>query len=149
MVRLPAPLPMPGPARLERPISPSTPAPAREKPGVALLLLDGKRLEKAVLPSAVPICRQAGHRLDILMAAPPKEPLHLLGQFLQLLEGSGIDYRLSSAEGDLLQEAVRYVQKHRQIRMVLIGANRKPSRELDAVAQQMRELGYPVGMLVA
>ncbi|NWG87312.1 MAG: universal stress protein [Hydrogenophilaceae bacterium] len=121
----------------------------KTKPGVALLVLDGKRLEKAVLPSAVQICRQGGHRLDILMASPPKEPLHLLGKFLQLLESAGIDYRLSSVEGGLVEETLRYVQKHRQITMVLIGSNQKPSRELDAASQQLREMGYPVGVLVA
>lgn len=126
------------------------PAPRqRRKPGVALLVLDGKRLEKAVLPSAVQICRQLSRRLDILMTSPPKEPLHLLGKFLQLLESAGIDYRLTRAEGDLVEEAMRYVQRHRQISMVLIGANRKPNAELDLVSQQLRDLGYPVGMLVA
>jgi nucleotide-binding universal stress UspA family protein len=116
---------------------------------VALLLLDCKRLEKTVLPSAVQICRQLSQRLDILVTSPPKEPLHLLGKFLQLLESAGIDYRLTRAEGDLAEEVMRYVQRHRQISMVLIGANRNPSAELDLASRQLRDLGYPVGMLVA
>lgn len=128
----------------------STSAPRqRPKPGVALLVLDGKRLEKAVLPSAVHICRQFSQRLDILMTSPPKEPLQLLGKFLQLLESAGIDYRLTHVEGGVVEETLRYVQRHRQISMVLIGANRRPSAELDLASQQLRGLGYPVGMLVA
>jgi nucleotide-binding universal stress UspA family protein len=129
--------------------APVSAAPRRAKPGVALLVLDGKRLEKALLPSAVQICRQLSQRLDILMTSPPQEPLHLLGRFLQLLERAGIDYRLTQAEGDLAEEAMRYVQRHRQISMVLIGADRKPSAELDMASQRLRDLGYPVGMLVA
>lgn len=117
--------------------------------GVALLALDGDRLQRDSLSSLVQLCRQITRRMDILMISPPKEPLHTLGKFLQALEGAGIDYRLTSAEGSLEEETLRYVQKRRQISVVLIGSDRERTEKMDETFGRLREMGYPVGVLMA
>lgn len=117
--------------------------------GVALLALDGERLKRETLSSVVQLCRQITHRMDILMISPPKEPLQALGKFLQALESAGIDYRLTSTEGDLEEETLRYVQRRRQISVVLIGSDRERTDKMDETFGRLREMGYPVGVLMS
>lgn len=118
-------------------------------PGVALLALDGGRLKRETLPYVVQLCSQITRRMDILLASSPQEPLHILGKFLQKLEDAGIDYRLTSVEGSLAEEMVRYVQKRRQISVVLVGSDKEGSEQMDAAFGRLREMGYPVGVLTA
>ena len=117
--------------------------------GVALLALDGGRLKRESLSSVVELCRQITRRMDILMTSPPKEPLHAIGKFLQELELAGIDYRLTNAEGDLAEEMLRYVQKRRQISVVLVGSDNDRTEKMDETFWRLREMGYPVGVLMA
>lgn len=117
--------------------------------GVALLALDGERLKRETLSSVVQLCRQITHRMDILMISPSKEPLQALGKFLQALESAGIDYRLTSTEGDLEEETLRYVQRRRQISVVLIGSDRERTDKMDETFGRLREMGYPVGVLMS
>lgn len=137
-------------ARGARPVHGAIPAAGRSVgPGVALLALDGGRLKRENLPYVVQLCRQITRRMDILMTSSPKEPLHTLGKFLQELEGAGIDYRLTNADGDLADEMVRYVQKRRQISVVLVGSDKDRTEKMDEAFVRLREMGYPVGVLMA
>lgn len=117
--------------------------------GVALLALDGVRLKRDSLSSLVQLCQKITHRMDILMVSPPNEPLQTLGKFLQALEGAGIDYRLTSAEGDLEEETLRYVQRRRQISVVLFGSDPEHTEKMDETFGRLREMGYPVGVLMS
>lgn len=116
--------------------------------GVALLVIDCNRIKHENLSSAVQLCRQIAYRMDILMVSAPNEPMHLLSKFLKKLESVGVDYRLTRAEGGLEDETLRYVRTRRRFSVVLFGASQEHASSLDSTFGKLREMGYPVGVLM-
>jgi hypothetical protein len=86
----------------------------------ALLALDGRRLSRKALQTTVPCLHRLTDRLDILLVNPSKAPTFLLGGMLTRLERWGIDYRLTSTDGVLWEEVVRYLHRFPGISTVVL-----------------------------
>jgi hypothetical protein len=113
-----------------------------------LLALDGRCIDRPVLPRALEICRGPGQRLDILLLNPPKPATLLLGDFLQQLEAAGIEYRLSSSIGDLAVELPRYVRRYSHIACVVLDCLGKWKTRLSPMLRKLRHEGYMVVTLL-
>lgn len=114
MMRMP--LPLTTAARCEA----EEKSPSANKKYRALLAVDGRQLTPAFQFAALKRCLQFCNRLDILLLNPPKPPTLLLGGLLLRLEHSGIDYRMTSGEGDLAAEVLRYLQRFQSIDLVIV-----------------------------
>jgi hypothetical protein len=95
-------------------------SPGANKKYRALLAVDGRQLTPEFQFAALKRCVQFSNRLDILLLNPPKPPTLLLGSLLLRLEHSGIDYRMTSGEGDLGAEVLRYLQRFQRIELVIV-----------------------------
>lgn len=95
-------------------------APSTNKKYRVLLAVDGRHLTPEFQPGALKRCVQFCNRLDILLLNSPKSPTFLLGGLLLRLEHSGIDYRLTSGEGELGAEVMRYLQRFHSIDLVMV-----------------------------
>ncbi len=80
-----------------------------------LLALDGLALGPELLATVLQRCVLLCRRLDILLINPPREPTTMLAMLLLRLEHSGIDYRVTSAHGEMGEEALRYLSRYRGI----------------------------------
>ncbi len=109
-----------------------------------LLALDGRHLDRAALPRALQVCRPVEKRLDILLVNPPKPATLLLWPFLQELEREGIDYRLTSCDGELADELTRYVHRFRHISCILLDRQDACLAGLHPALQALRLEGYEV-----
>ena len=81
----------------------------------ALLVLDGPALGRSLPADVLRHCVQLSPRLDILLINPPRETTSLLAVLLLRLEHSGIDYRIASAHGEIGEEILSYLSRHRGI----------------------------------
>ena len=107
-----------------------------------LLALDGGRLEPGVLEAARARCVQWVDRLVILgvdTARARTVPLHAL---LIAREQGGVDYRLTSATGNLGDQVLHYLKRYLGITTVIVAS--LPSVEADwrAQAADLRTQGY-------
>ncbi|OYY94920.1 MAG: hypothetical protein B7Y41_05010 [Hydrogenophilales bacterium 28-61-23] len=109
-----------------------------------LLALDGRCLDRLALPLAFQLCQQSGRRLDILLLNPPKPATLMLGQLLQKLETEGIDYRLTSGEGDLADELPLYLHRFQTISFVLMDCLDKWEAMLQPTLAALRQEGYKI-----
>ena len=109
-----------------------------------LLALDGHCLERQAIPRALQFCRQTGKRLDILLVNPPKPATLMLGKLLQQLEREGIDYRLTSGEGDLAEEIPMYLHRFKYITFILLDCLDKWEAILHPTLNALRREGYRV-----
>jgi len=109
-----------------------------------LLALDGRCLNRQALPLALQLCKRSGKRMDILLVNPPKPATLMLGKFLQDLEKEGIDYRLSSGEGDLADELSVYVHRFQHISFILLDYLEKWETRLNSTLNALRQEGYKV-----
>jgi hypothetical protein len=109
-----------------------------------LLALDGLCLVRPALPHALELCRNNGNRLDILLLNAPKPATLMLGKFLQQLEKEGIDYRLSSGEGNLADELLFYLHRVKYISCVLLDCLDKWEAILHPTLDALRREGYKV-----
>jgi hypothetical protein len=121
------------------------PADTSDSQSGILLALDGHRLERPALPLALEYCKRAGKRLDILLLNPPKPATLMLGKFLQNLETAGIDYRLSSGEGELADQIPLYLRRYRSIQCVLLD---KLDAKLELALAALRQNEYSILPLV-
>jgi hypothetical protein len=113
-----------------------------------LLALDGHRLERPALPLALDYCKRAGKRLDILLLNPPKPSTLMLGKFLRNLEMAGIDYRLSSGEGELADQLPHYLRRYKSIKFVLLDKLDKLDVKLEMALAALRQNEYQIHALV-
>jgi hypothetical protein len=118
--------------------------PDRSREAGMLLALDGRCLERLALPAAMQICSSSAGRLDILVAHPPKPALSLLAGFLMDLERRGLDYRLTSTEGELDEELVPYVRRLRHVSVILLDCLQHWDGEHDPTLDALRAEGYRV-----
>jgi len=109
-----------------------------------LLALDGHCLERQAIPRALHFCRQTGKRLDILLVNPPKPATLILGKLLQQLEKEGIDYRLTSGEGNLAEEIPLYLHRFQSITFVLLDCLDKWEAILHPMLDTLRRDGFRV-----
>jgi len=109
-----------------------------------LLALDGHCLERQAIPRALQFCRQTGKRLDILLVNPPKPATLILGKLLQQLEKEGIDYRLTSGEGNLAEEIPLYLHRFQSITFVLLDCLDKWEAILHPMLDTLRRDGFRV-----
>jgi hypothetical protein len=109
-----------------------------------LLALDGRCMERLALPVAAQVCRRSSERLDILITNPPKAATFLLGGLLLELEKHGIDYRLTSMEGNLEEELVRYVHRFRHVSVILLDCLENWDGERGSTLDCLRTEGYRV-----
>lgn len=107
-------------------------APSANKKYRVLLAADGRNLSPEFQPAALKRCVQFCNRLDILLLNSPKSPTFLLGGLLLRLEHSGIDYRLTSGEGELGAEVMRYLQRFHSIDLVMVDDTPTLERCLEA-----------------
>ncbi len=113
-----------------------------------LLALDGRCLERLALPFAVQLSRGSAHRLEILIANPPKAATSLLGGFLMELERQGVDYRLTSTEKPLYDELVHYVHRFRHVSVILLDCLEHWDEAHNATLDSLRAEGYRVISLI-
>lgn len=109
-----------------------------------LLALDGFCLTRPAFPLVLQLCARAGNRLDILLVNPPKPATLMLGKFLQTLEESGIDYRLTTGEGDLADEIPLYLHRFKDISVVLLDCVDKWGKRLHPTLNVLHREGYKV-----
>jgi len=109
-----------------------------------LLALDGHCLDRQAIPRALQFCRQTGKRLDILLVNPPQPATLMLGKLLQQLEREGIDYRLTSGEGDLAVELPIYLHRFKYIAFILLDCLDKWEAMLHPTLELLRREGYKV-----
>lgn len=107
-----------------------------------LLALDGTRLTPELLAAALKQCVQSTDRLDILLVNPPKAPTCLLGSLLLRLEHSGIDYRLTSGDGDLGKEIVHYLKRFQGIALVIVDSLPSLEQALGSILSDLCRSGY-------
>ncbi len=134
------------PVRVEQAPGVSPPAtPHAKLDGQGMLLaLDGRCVERLALPLAVQVCNGSSHRLDILIANPPKAATTLLGSFLMELERHGIDYRLTSTESDLGEELIHYVHRFQYVSVILLDCLAHWDGEYSPTLDSLRSEGYRV-----
>lgn len=109
----------------------------------ALLVLDAEHLTAESLGLALAGCIRIAHRLDILLVNSPEAPTTLLRGLLLRLEHAGVDYRLTSVEGELGAHVLLYLKRFLGITTVLVES--LPSLEMRmgrAVVADMRQRGY-------
>lgn len=109
-----------------------------------LLALDGRCLDRLALPHTLQLCKCYGRRLDILLVNPPKPATLILGQRLQALEREGIDYRLSSGEGDLAVELPVYLHRFPTLSCVILDCLDKWETKLHPTLNDLRREGYRI-----
>lgn len=80
-----------------------------------LIVLEGESLRREQLVLLPRWCVGCHARLDILLLNPPREPTSCLAMLLLKLEHGGIDYRLASSHGEMDEEVLRYLARHRGI----------------------------------
>lgn len=109
-----------------------------------LLALDGRCLDRLALPQALHMIKRFGGRLDILLLNPPKPATQILGHFLQQLEAAGIDYRLTSGNGNLAEELPLYVHRFKYISCVVLDCLERRESNLIPPLDALRHEGYQV-----
>lgn len=110
-----------------------------------LLALDGSALDREMLARLPRCCVKLSPRLDILLVNPPREPTSCLAMLLLRLEHGGVDYHVASSFGELGEEVLRYLGRHRAMSAILLA----DSTRLDADTRARIELkGTPVIDLV-
>jgi len=109
-----------------------------------LLALDGHCLERPALSRVLQLCRQTGKRLDILLLNAPKQATLMLGRLLQQLEKEGIDYRLTSGEGEMVIELPLYLHRFKHIAFILMHCLDKWEAMVDPALTTLRQEGYKV-----
>jgi len=109
-----------------------------------LLALDGHCLERQAIPYTLQYCRRNGKRLDILLVNPPKPATLMLGKLLKQLEQEGIDYRLTSGEGNLADELLLYLHRFKYISCVLLDCLDKWEAMLHPTLAALHLEGYRV-----
>jgi hypothetical protein len=120
LLRMPPQIPVAARPETERMAQVLSQAPSMQKKYRVLLAVDGRHLSPEFQPGALKRCVQFCNRLDILLLNSPKSPTFLLGGLLLRLEHSGIDYRLTSGEGELGAEVTRYLQRFHSIDLVMV-----------------------------
>jgi len=123
---------------LRNPVNPPEP------PKGILLALDGPRLQHLALPLALEICQSTSRRLDILLLNPPKPSTLMLSKFLLNLETAGVDYRLSSGEGDLADQLPLYLRRFNYIKCVLLDQLDKLDVKLNLALAALRQKEYRI-----
>lgn len=88
----------------------------------SLLVLDGARLRPESLRAAEARCLQLADRVDILLVNAPGAPTSMLHKLLIELEQAGIDYRLTSASGNLIDQLANYLKRFVGIKVVIVDA---------------------------
>ena len=107
-----------------------------------LLALDGEGLSRLVLAKAVSHCVRLTDRLDILLVNSPREPTSVLWRLLLTLEHSGIDYRLTSTEGDLGEQVLSYLNRFQGITLVLVDSVAPLEQTIGGAITRLRAQGY-------
>lgn len=121
-----------------------SPVNAYESRNGILLALDGFRMKRPALPLALELCKRASNRLDILLLNPPKPSTLMLGAFLKNLEMAGIDYRLSSGEGELADQLPLYLQRFKYISCVLLDHMEQLDAKLNSTLEALRQRDYKI-----
>lgn len=107
-----------------------------------LLALDGRCLTPSLLARALAHCVPLTDRLDILLVNSPKAPTSLLAGLLLRLEHSGIDYRLTSSEGDLGEQVLHYLNRFLGISLVLVDRLNPLELSIGVAMARLRAHGY-------
>jgi hypothetical protein len=109
----------------------------------ALLVLDGECLSPESLGLALAGCVRVAHRLDILLVNPPEAPTSMLRHLLIRLEHAGVDYRLTSVEGDLGEQVALYLKRFLGITTVLVESVAPMELRMGpTVVADMHQMGY-------
>jgi hypothetical protein len=120
---------------------------ARSK-GQCLLVLDGANLMPKVLSAAETRCLQVSGRVDILLANSSKAPEAVLHRLLISLERSGIDYRLTSASGEMGNLITQYLRRHAGVRQIMVATLPSLGEHWDLKVADLRYQGYSFVSLI-
>ena len=113
----------------------------------SLLALDGNNLTPEVLSAAVIHCRRLADRVDILLVNSPKAPTSLLHRLLVGLEQAGIDYRLTSVNGELGEQITHYLRRSTPIPLIMVAALPSLGRSWNVTVADLRYRGYRFSIL--
>ena len=108
----------------------------------SLLALDGAHLTPEVLSAAESRCLQVADRVDILLVNPLKEPTALLHGLLEHLEWAGVDYRLTSASGNLGDQVASYLRRFLGITVIMVATLPALGTDWDMRVADLRFQGY-------
>ena len=107
-----------------------------------LLALDGAQLTPDVLSAAESRCLQVADRVDILLVNPRKEPTAMLHGLLEHLEWAGVDYRLTSASGNLGDQVASYLRRFVGITVIVVATLPALGTDWDMKVADLRFQGY-------
>lgn len=107
-----------------------------------LLALDGVALTPRIISAAETKCLNGASRVDILLINSPKAPEAVLHKLLISLEGMGVDYRLTTADGELADLVSQYLRRHKGITQVMIPTLPALGNEWEVKVADLRYQGY-------
>lgn len=107
-----------------------------------LLALDGGALTPRVITAAEAKCLNGASRVDILLVNSPRAPEAVLHKLLISLEDMGVDYRLTTADGELADLVSQYLRRHKGITQVMIPTLPALGKEWEVKVADLRYQGY-------
>lgn len=107
-----------------------------------LLALDGGALTPKLLSAAETKCMHGSGRVDILLANAPRAPEALLHKLLIRLESLDMEYRLTSAEGDLGELVSHYLRRHKSITQIMVATMPTLGEGWQVKVANLRYQGY-------
>ena len=107
-----------------------------------LLALEAGALTPKVLNAAEAKCLSGAGRIDILLANSPRAPEAVLHKLLISLEGRDVDYRLTTADGELGDLVAQYLQRHKGITQVMVATLPALGKGWEVKVANLRYQGY-------
>jgi len=113
-----------------------------------LLVLDGGALTPKVLSAAEAQCLNGSGRVDILLANSPRAPEAVLHKLLISLERREVDYRLTSADGELGDLVTQYLRRHKGITQIMVATLPTLGEGWEVKVADLRYQGYRFSTLM-
>jgi len=107
-----------------------------------LLALEAGALTPKVLNAAEAKCLSGAGRIDILLANSPRAPEAVLHKLLISLEGRDVDYRLTTADGELGDLVAQYLRRHKGITQVMVATLPALGKGWEVKVANLRYQGY-------
>ena len=113
-----------------------------------LLALDGGALTPKVLSTAEAKCLNGYGRMDILLVNSPRAPEAMLHKLLISLERREVDYRLTSADGELGDLVSQYLRRHKSITQIMVATLPTLGKGWEVKVADLRYQGYRFSTLI-
>ncbi|MCP5276949.1 MAG: hypothetical protein H6935_01140 [Thiobacillus sp.] len=107
-----------------------------------LLALDAGSLSPRVISAAEAKCLNGADRIDILLVNSLKTPEAVLHKLLISLEGVDVDYRLTTADGELGDLVAQYLRRHKGITQIMVTTLPTMGKDWEVKVADLRYQGY-------